>query len=345
MSARDATSPIEAESLGEEHKLAFRLAFSAAFGFTIGHLLGWDFPFLPPLFAVQLLTGGNSFSIKQAVGFVLLMTAGCALSILIAQAFIETPLILILVIALLVFLSFLMLARGVSIANVVLITVSIVPLTAATSLDSAYALVNNLIAGSILAVLLVFLAYAIFPAQAGSNESETASATAEGSPVRAALADTTVLLSLVILFLLSGSPVSIVVLITALTILRLPDVARYGAAWAYFMGNLTGGLAASVAYFLVTWLPSPVFLLLVGLLFGLVFGAKIAKGGQLASAYGVGLVTFLIVLGIGLAPLPGDSGTVFIERVLNVVIAAAYTIGIASVTRWLFSAPNKSVTL
>jgi hypothetical protein len=95
----------------------------------------------------------------------------------------------------------------------------------------------------------------------------------------------------------------------------------------------------------VTWLPSTVFLLLVGLLFGLVFGAKIAKGGQLASVYGVGLVTFLIVLGIGLAPLPSDSGTVFIERVLNVVTAAAYTIGIASVTRWLFSAPNKSVTL
>jgi len=54
---------------------------------------------------------------------------------------------------------------------------------------------------------------------------------------------------------------------------------------------------------------------------------------------------FLLVLGIGLAPLPSDSGTVFIERVVNVVVAAAYTIGLASVTHWLFSTMNKDIKL
>ena len=54
--------------------------------------------------------------------------------------------------------------------------------------------------------------------------------------------------------------------------------------------------------------------------------------------YIVGLTTFLIVLGLGLAPLPSDSGTVFISRVFNVVIAAVYTIGVASVLRALFRA-------
>ena len=56
----------------------------------------------------------------------------------------------------------------------------------------------------------------------------------------------------------------------------------------------------------------------------------------MAPIYIVGLVTFLIVLGLGLAPLPGDSGTFFITRVINVVIAAIYTIGVASVLRALF---------
>ena len=56
-------------------------------------------------------------------------------------------------------------------------------------------------------------------------------------------------------------------------------------------------------------------------------------------------MTFLLVLGIGLAPLPSDSGTVFIERVVNVVVAAAYTIGLASVTHWLFSTMNKDIKL
>lgn len=347
MSAKGVPIALEEDKRAEEHRLAFRLAFAAAFGFTIGHSLNWDFPFLPPLFAVQLLIGSSAFGMRQALVFVFLIAAGCTLSILIAQIFIDTPLILTLVIALILFLSFLLLARqqSVTLANVMLITVSIVPLTAATSLDSAYALANGLLSGSILAALLVFLAYAIFPAQPRVKESSQAPPTVEGSPVRRALANTTVLLSLVILFLLSGSPVSVVVLITALTILRQPDFAGYDAALAYLHGNLTGGLCAFVAYLLVTFLPSAAFLLLVGLLFGLIFGGEIAKGGQQASVNAVALVTFLIVLGIGLAPLPGDSGSVFVERVLNVILAAAYTIGLASVARFAFAVPKTDGSL
>jgi hypothetical protein len=347
MSTNTAANPIVARGLAEEHKFAFRVAFAASVGFTIGHVLGWDFPFLAPLFAVQLLAGSRSFSLQQAVGFVVLMATGCILSILIAQSFLETPLILATVIGLIVFFAFLMLARAnaVPIANVILITISIVPLTAVTSLDSAYTLVNNLIAGSILAVFLVFIAYAFFSASGHVNETGVASAGSEYSPVRVALANSTVLLSLVILFMISGSPVSIVILMTALTILRQPTTAGHGAAWDYFMGNVTGGLTATIAYLLVIWLSSPVFLFLVILLFGLFFGAKISEGSHLASVYSIGLVTFLLVLGIGLAPLPSDSGTVFIERVVNVVVAAAYTIGLASVTHWLFSTMNKDIKL
>jgi hypothetical protein len=205
--------------------------------------------------------------------------------------------------------------------------------------------VNNLIAGSILAVFLVFIAYAFFSASGHVNETGVASAGSEYSPVRVALANSTVLLSLVILFMISGSPVSIVILMTALTILRQPTTAGHDAAWHYFMGNVTGGLTATIAYLLVIWLSSPVFLFLVILLFGLFFGAKISEGSHLASVYSIGLVTFLLVLGIGLAPLPSDSGTVFIERVVNVVVAAAYTIGLASVTHWLFSTMNKDIKL
>ena len=39
------------------------------------------------------------------------------------------------------------------------------------------------------------------------------------------------------------------------------------------------------------------------------------------------------MLGLGLAPLPTDSGAIFVQRVFNVVIAAVYTIGVASVLR------------
>jgi hypothetical protein len=268
---------------------------------------------------------------------VVLMVAGCVLSVLIAQIFLDTPLVLILVIALLIFYAFFMLAKGqaLPVANVLVITVSVVPLVSVTSIELAYGLVYSLIAGSILAVLLVLLAYAFFPAREPANQVAKAPAE-ERFPVGAALANAAALMSLVILFISSGDAVSVIIIMTAITILRQPPIAEQGAAYGFVMGNIAGGLAATVASLLVVLLPSPAFLWLVVLLFGLLFGGKIAEGGNLAPLYVVGLVTFLIVLGFGLAPLPGDSGSFFITRVINVLIAAIYTIGVASVLRALF---------
>ena len=51
----------------------------------------------------------------------------------------------------------------------------------------------------------------------------------------------------------------------------------------------------------------------------------------------VGAATFLVVLGLGLSPLPQDSATLFVSRVATVIVAALYTIGISSVLRSLFT--------
>ena len=338
MSVSAAIEPAEVDATREAHALAFRIAFTAAIGFTLGHVLGWDFPFLPALFAVQLLTGSRSLNIKQAAGFAILMTAGCIFSVLIAQIFVETPLVLLLVIALLVFLAFLLLAKAQAapVASVLLITISVVPLVAVSSLELAYGLVYSLIAGSILAAFLVLLAYAVFPSREAM--SEVVERPAEASPIAAALANSAALLSLVMLLMFSGSSPSVIVIMTAITILQQPVSAGYGAAYAFVMGNLAGGLAATFAYLLVSLFPAPAVLLLIVLLFGLVFGDRIAEGAALAPIYIVALVTFLIVLGLGLTPLPTDSGAIFISRVFNVLLAAAYTIGVASVLRGLFRA-------
>ena len=40
-----AMSPSETADADDRHALAFRIAVTAAAGFTLGHLLGWDFPF------------------------------------------------------------------------------------------------------------------------------------------------------------------------------------------------------------------------------------------------------------------------------------------------------------
>jgi len=83
-------------------------------------------------------------------------------------------------------------------------------------------------------------------------------------------------------------------------------------------------------------LPAPAFLFLVVLFFSLVFSGKIAAGGRLAPIWTVGAATFLVVLGLGLSPLPQDSGTLFVARISTVILASLYTIGVGAVLRALF---------
>jgi hypothetical protein len=339
MSANAATMQIEAEEAGEAHALAFRIAFAAAVGLTLGEVLGWDFPFLPAMLAVQLLAGGGPISVKQGFGFVAVMVVASAFAVLVSQLFVDSPLVLLLVISLLTFLAFLLIARGqaVGVAATFLITTAVVPLLAIESTSAAYGFIHSLVAGSALAVLLVFAAHTLFPTRV-QGELTSAPLREEPASVAIALANTAVLMSLVIYFMLTVSPVSIVVVLTVISILRQPASLGGGTGVGLVLGNLVGGLAATAAYLLVTLLPSPAFLLLVVLLVGLVLGGRIARGGEQAPIYTVGLMTFLIVLGLGLSPLPQDSADIFISRVFDVMVAAVYAIGMASLLRSAFRA-------
>jgi Protein of unknown function (DUF2955) len=339
MSADAAIVQTRAEEAGEAHALAFRIAFAAAVGLTLGEVFGWDFPFLPAMLAVQLLSGRGPISVKQGLAFVAVMVSACVFAVLVSQIFDHSPLVLLLVVSLLIFLEFLLLARGqaVGVAAIFLITTAVVPLLATESMSVAHGFIYSLIAGSVLAVLLTFAAHAFFPTRAPA-EPVPALPQEEGASVAVALANAAVLMSVVIYFMLSQSTVSIVMVLTVISILRQPTSLGGGTGVGLIIGNLAGGLAATAAYLLVTLLPSPAFLLLVALLVGLVFADRIARGGKWAPIYVVGLMTFLIVLGLGISPLPQDSGAFFIARVFDVMVGAIYAIGMASLLRSAFRA-------
>jgi Protein of unknown function (DUF2955) len=329
------TAVVEADVTNRRHAMAFRIAVAAAGGFTLGHLLGWDFPFLPSLIAVQLLSAGPTLDLRRAIGFVVLMAIGCGLSLFISLAFADKPLTLIVVVYLLIFLEFLAVARGKTAAGIFLITTAFVPLMAVSSIELAYGLVHDLVVGSILALLLVFFVHAVFPARDGPQQDTTREPQKEAT-LAVALANAGVVMSLFVYFMGAGTPTSIIVImVTAITILQQPGIASRGAAFGLVIGNVAGGFAATVAYLLVSLLPSPAFLFLVVLLLGLVFGTRIAEGTKMGPVYTVAAATFLVVLGLGLSPLPQDSGTLFLSRVSTVIAASLYTIGVASVLRWL----------
>ena len=67
----------------------------------------------------------------------------------------------------------------------------------------------------------------------------------------------------------------------------------------------------------------------------LMFAGRIATAGDRAPVYAIALGTFILLLGLGLSPLPGGSGEAFVSRLFNVLLASAYAIGgLSLVERW-----------
>jgi hypothetical protein len=77
------------------------------------------------------------------------------------------------------------------------------------------------------------------------------------------------------------------------------------------------------------------FFSMVLLAASLVFAGRIVTGAQLAPIYAIAFTTFILLLGIGISPLPGGSGEAFTSRLFYVLLASAYAIGgLSLVERW-----------
>ena len=153
---------------------------------------------------------------------------------------------------------------------------------------------------------------------------------------RHALLDTLVLLPVLIWYILDATQVAVVVLIMIVTLLRQHDPKQgQRAALGLILGNLIGGITAATVYNILLLNNTLLFFIPVCLAASLIFAGRIVTAGDRAPIYAIAFATFVLLLGLGMTPLPGGSGEAFVSRLLYVLFASAYTIGALSlVQRW-----------
>lgn len=313
-------------------RMALRLGVGVALGFLLGALSGTPFFFLPPLLAVQFLaTMRQPPSLRQGIGVIVLVALFGGVTLFLAGSFAHRPLVYVILVGLVLFYGFLLDTAGKTLPASLLLTLgATIPLAATQSSESAIALAGGFVGATIIALLTTWAMFAVFPAPAPAATA-VAPPLREASP-RIALANTAVLLPVLVLFMISGR-MTFVLLLVIVAIIRLSDrSASPRAALGLLLGNILGGVVATVAYGFVTVQPSIVFFLLVVLLVGLAFGAWIAAGGAQAPVFTIALVAFVILLGLGVSPLPTESGEAFAARVWNVLLAGLYAVGALSLT-------------
>jgi hypothetical protein len=323
-------------------RAALRLAFGVTACFAVVEALDWDATFLAPFLAANMLVKlQRPPSLAQGLVFLVLIALSTGIVMVITAALLGNPAVLVLAITLLIYLSFYAHRRGAPELVTLLLQISAVvfPTVAGLSPDGAGAFAATLMSAGVVALIAVWAAHAAFPMPAAADATPAAGATSPAEPAiaaRHALLDTLVLLPVLAWFILDATQVAVVVLIVIVTLLRQSHPKQgQRAALGLILGNLIGGIAAAIVYNLVLLCNTLLFFIAASLADSPIFAGRIVKASERAPIYAIAFSTFILLLGLGMTPLPGGSGEAFVSRLFNVLLASAYAIGgLSLVQRW-----------
>ena len=339
-------------SLTAADRVVLRLAFAATFGFAIAALRDWEFSFLAPMLAVQILAAtpaSPSFRQGATIPLVIFLSTNVALGA--SSLLMGTPLVLLAIVGLVICWTFYAQRRAAPAMAVLLVQIAFccVPLIATISLDVARDFSDFLLWSSIAAIITVWIAYALFPpptssAPAAGPPAPTGLAPAQAAQV--AMSDTLVLLPLLVTFIVRGDINNIVILMITINLLREVELAPgRRLALAILLANLLGGALAVLAHQFILLSDSLLLFLLTVLLASLWFGGRLVRGGPMAPVYALAFGTFLLVLGMAITPLPGGAEELFTVRISKIILASLYAIGALSVVARIRLRPQPDARL
>ena len=233
---------------------ALRLALAGTLAFAFAEYQGWEFSFLAPMLAVQLLGAMPSgIRLGQALAVPIILGGASFAALIVSKFFGGNPGVMLLAVGLIVFSTFYAERSGAPAFPMALIRIAfcIIPVISTISLSTAAQLAWFLFAAGLAAAIIVLMAHALLPTPAAGASAPAPVKPAIDSAVagRVALSDTLVLLPILVAFIIGGDINNIVILIITLNILREIDPSR-GAriAIGIVLGNLLGGAVAVFAY-------------------------------------------------------------------------------------------------
>lgn len=319
----------------QDCRAGWRLALAIAVGMTFSVTSGSMLPFLGPLFAAQfLLSGGGPVPLPKAIvmtGMVFLV--GQAL-VLLCGIFDQRPVQLLAILGLFYFCLFYIqaLGKGGPAVFLCLVIGIMVPLLnrAHDQLDSG--ILASLVIGVATGCVLTWFAFAILPETRTTQDALEPPAYSLQKPGRRAAVYSFILLAVMTTCLTKSSlGLAFVIPITVASILSQLHLASSGrTAVALMAVNLLGGVLASLLFTLVELRPSISIVFLASLLAGFLLGGNAVTKTPTAKLYGGALVSFLILFGSGISPLPTQTPESFATRIGHVALAISFTLGAAA---------------
>ena len=330
MAAASATQAGPSASVEAQIRLhtILRFAVGTAAAFVVSEAIGWYPTFLAPLLAGVLLANLPACPpLKVGIVLVIVQAVGAYGAYILTSLLHLTPFVLFGFVAIILLVCFYNLARARLLGPIlfVLISFSTIPIVTMTMPQQAGPLPLAFTRAMIVAVVIVWLVYALWPKQAVPKP--RSAMTAYDYPLAIALTGVAIVLPLMLLYLMYGITDALPVLITTVVLVINFDPTRGVAqARAMMIGNFIGGAIALLCAAVVASAPSLATLTLVTLLVALAFAVLVERGGP---AGAVGLITFnqaIVLFSLALAP-GGGGGGLWVTRVTQFGIACLFAVG------------------
>lgn len=323
----------------------FRYVLGSVFIVVVTALMGYDLAYLTSVLGLGFIApGAKPLTVKQASVFVLSLGILTGLAVMFTVAFQHYPFVFMPLLLLTLFWLYYTDRLPMMVKLFALVSIVLIPFlsidSAAIGAYLAVILVFNAFMAAVL-TQIVFLVFPICPADVvyGKEKAEDVRQTSH-QRYEYAVRIILILSPVILLFYLFQWSSSVLIL-TFVTILTVsPALAKPKVGLVMIVANILGGLFGIFAYQLLVMVPNFTFMILLTLLVGFFFSARIFSDSKYAGIFGSAFSTFLLILG-SVTASEAEAGTKVWDRVIQIAIAVIYVVTAFGLLDRLYKLKNR----
>lgn len=292
--------------------------------------LGSDYTlaYMTPVLAVNFFVpGAKPPTLKTAVTFLMIVAIAIFTGIIFSRFFLEYPLVFLPLLILILFHIY-YIESFQQVKLWFIISLLVIPMISLESEQLGKTIALNLFLNALLAISLVLIVFFIFPDHGVVSDQKKNAATVPLTNHQrfvSAGKKSIVIFPVLILFFVFSLTDALLILIFVALLSMNPAFTTKKAGVGLIIANLGGGLAAIVAFNLLTIVTELYFVGLLTLFFGLIFGEKLFSNKPLSSLFATAYSTFLLILG-NVTSTTGEAGEIVWTRILQLTIVVVYLV-------------------
>jgi hypothetical protein len=292
--------------------------------------MNYQLSFLTSVLALSFMApGAKPLQLKQAVGFVLILTLLTGFSYVFSELFIEYPLVFMPVLCLGILWIYYSQKLPMIIKLFALMSVLIIPLLSLEANVIGGMIAVSLVFNTLMAIVLTQLMFVVIPWSKADElylkEKGPVVKKSKSEQFSYAINILFVLLPLLLIFFIFKLSGGLLILIFAAILSISPALSNPKTGMVMIVANIVGGLVAILAYKLLIIVPLFPFMIALTFIVGLVFANNLFSKKKIASVFGTAFSTFLLIL-CSVTSSEDSAGAKVWERVLQISMSVIYVV-------------------